>query len=86
MAIEILKAMDNLLSGCDEQGVEPKHWVMPQEEWLRLIKAVQESAIADISNFQANKYRDVPVHFSELGAGRIVGLVSGPADELFFAN
>ena len=73
--IDIIDAMDRLLASIQEQGREPLHWQIRQEDWLKIGERFKLDLIADPKTVGANTYKGVPVHFSNLHEGAIVGIV-----------
>lgn len=73
--MDILDHMDLLLAKAAEQGREPLHLVLRQNDWIEIGHRFRQDLLPDPSAVGANTYKGVPIHFAALGNEAIVGLV-----------
>ncbi len=84
--MEILEHMDRLLMKVQEQGREAQHWVIRQRDWLEIGERFRNGLIADPTSVGSNTYMGVPVHFSHLNDGEIVGIVDRGGERIIEAR
>jgi hypothetical protein len=75
MANDILGHMDRLLSSATEQGLEPDHFLVREEDWAVIAEVHGEDLMPDAAHVSANAYKGIPVQFAALTDSQIVGLV-----------
>ena len=72
---DILTVMDDLLTSVISAGRVPEHWLLRQSDWEEIARRFEEKEVPDLDAIGASTYKEVPVHFSELHDGAIVGIV-----------
>lgn len=73
--MDALVHMDMLLVNAANQGREPQHWFMRENDWLAIEMRVRKNKVPDLANFGERAYKGVPVHFMNFNAETIVVLI-----------
>lgn len=75
--MDILDHMDRLLASVTEQGREPEHWQMKEEDWLEILARRDGNTLVavDPAQIAPKSYKGIPIEFVAGSELFIVGLM-----------